>query len=61
MVRQPVVDSALVQDELGVAATNANTATDHLEEQGILTEVSGNHRNRKWAAPEVLALLDELA
>ena len=34
LVRQPVVDSPLVQRELGVAATNANTAIEHLEEQG---------------------------
>lgn len=61
LVRQPVVDSPLVQRELGVAATNANTAIDHLAEQGILTKVSGNYRNRKWAAPEVLAALDEFA
>ena len=61
LVRQPVVDSPLVQRELGVAATNANTAIDHLEEKGILTKVSGNYRNRKWAAPEVLAALDEFA
>ncbi len=61
LVRQPVVDSPLVQRELGVAATNANTAIDHLEDKGIVTKVSGNHRNRKWAAPEVLAALDEFA
>ena len=56
-----MVDSPLVQRELGVAATNANTAIDHLEEKGILTKVSGNHRNRKWAAPEVLRALDDFA
>lgn len=61
LVRQPVVDSSLVQRELGVAATNANTAIDHLEEKGILTKVSGKYRNRKWAAPDVLAALDEFA
>jgi Fic family protein len=61
LVRQPVVDSPSVQRELGVAATNANTAIDHLEEKGILTKVSGNRRNRRWAAPEVLRALDAFA
>ncbi len=61
LVRQPVVDSPLVQRELGVAASNANTAIGHLDEKGILTEVSGNHRNRKWAAPAVLDALDQFA
>jgi Fic family protein len=61
LVRQPVVDSPLVQRELGVAATNANTAIDHLVEKGILQKVSGNYRNRKWAASEVLDELDAFA
>lgn len=61
LIRQPVVDSPLVQRELGVAATNANTAIDHLEAKAILTKVSGNHRHRKWAALEVLAALDAFA
>lgn len=61
LVRQPVVDSPLVQRELGVAATNANTAIEHLENKGILTKVSGNYRNRKWAATEILDALDEFA
>jgi Fic family protein len=61
LLRQPVVDSAIVQRELGVAATNANTAIEHLEGKGVLTKVSGNYRNRKWAAGEVLAALDDFS
>lgn len=61
LVRQPVVDSPLVQRELAVAATNANGAIEHLREKGILTKVAGNHRNRKWAAPDVLTALDDFA
>ncbi len=61
LVRQPVVDSPLVQRELDVAATNANTAIEHLEEKGILIKVSGNYRNRKWATIEVLDALDDFA
>lgn len=44
-----------------MAASNANTAIDHLVEKGVLQKVSGNYRNRKWAAPEVLAELDAFA
>jgi hypothetical protein len=61
LIRHPVIDSPLVQRELGVAATNANTAIDHLEEKGILAKVSGKYRNRKWAAHEVLIALDDFA
>ncbi len=56
-----MVDSPLVQRELDVAATNANTGIGHLEDKGILTMVSGKYRNRKWAAPEILDALDEFA
>lgn len=61
LVRQPVIDSPLVQRELEVAATNANTAIEHLVDKGILVKVSGNYRNRKWAAPEILESLDAFA
>lgn len=61
LIRQPVIDSPLVQRELCVAATNANSAIDHLVNQGILTKVSGNYRNRKWMAPQVVEALDEFA
>ncbi len=61
LVPQPVVDSPLVQRELEVAATNANTAIEHLEDKGILAKVSGNYRNRKWASTEVLDALDDFA
>ncbi|MGB3054145.1 MAG: hypothetical protein WBB52_04800 [Acidimicrobiales bacterium] len=61
LIRQPVIDSPLVQRELGVAATNANSAIEHLVNQGILTKVSGNYRNRKWMAPQVVEALDEFS
>jgi hypothetical protein len=61
LLRQPVLDSALVQRELGVPAMTANRAIDALGEAGVLTKVSGHHRDRKWSAREVLAALDEFA
>jgi Fic family protein len=61
LISQPVIDSPLLQRELGIAATNANSAIDHLVEVGILSKVSGNHRNRKWASNDVLHALDDFA
>lgn len=61
LLAQPVVESRLVQAELGIAATSANRAIELLEKSGILQKVSGNYRNRKWAASEVLAALDDFA
>jgi Fic family protein len=61
LIRQPVVDSASLQRELASTAPSVNAALDHLEGTGILRKVSGNFRNRKWAATEVLAALDAFA
>lgn len=61
LLRQPVLDSELVQRELKIAPHNANTAITLLEELGALKKVAGNHRNRKWAAKEVLNALDRFA
>jgi HTH DNA binding domain len=61
LVRQPVLDSAIVQRELQVAAHNANQAIGALESLGFLRKVSGNHRYRKWAAPDILSALDKFA
>lgn len=61
LLRQPVVDSALVQEALQVPAMTANRAIEALVDAQILTKVSGNYRDRKWAANEVLAALDAFA
>ncbi len=61
LLRQPVIDSGLVQRELEVPAMTANRAIDTLVDAAILTKVSGNYRDRKWSAREVLAALDDFA
>lgn len=61
LLSQPVVDSPMLQRELGVSAPGALGAIKHLVEVGVLTKVSGRHRDRKYAAAEVLRALDEFA
>lgn len=61
LLRQPVVDSRLVQRELEASAMTANRAIDTLVDAAVLTKVSGNYRDRKWSAREVLAALDDFA
>jgi Fic family protein len=61
LVRQPVIDSPLAQHELGASAPAVNGAINQLAEMGILNKVAGNHRNRKWAANDVLKALDRFA
>ena len=61
LLRQPVIDSPTVQSTLGISAMSANRAIATLVEAGVLTKVSGNYRNQKWAAIEVLACLDDFS
>jgi len=60
-LRQPVLNSEIVQRELDIAPHNANTAIGLLEKTGALRKVSGNHHYRKWAAKDVLDALDRFA
>lgn len=61
LTRQPVIDSPMMQAELGRSAAPINAAIETLADLGILQKVSGNHRYRKWAAGEVLDALDQFA
>lgn len=57
----PVIDSALLQRELGVSAMGADAAITELVEVGALAEITGGRRNRRYAAVAVLAALDAFA
>lgn len=61
LLRQPVVDSPLVQRELSVPAMTANRAIEALKSGGVLRKTSGDRRGRRWAAADVLAALDRFA
>ncbi|MEZ5280113.1 MAG: Fic family protein [Acidimicrobiales bacterium] len=61
VLRQPVIDSNVVRAEAGVAPVNARRAIERLAQAGVLSEITGNRRDRKWAAPEVLDELDAFA
>lgn len=61
VVRRPVLDSALLQAELGVNAQAANGALARLVEIGALRQFTDGRRNRKFDAPAVLQALDAFA
>jgi Fic family protein len=61
LMRQPVVDAALVVEELGVQVANAVRPINTLVDSGVLTEFTGFKRNRMWQSREVIAALDEFA
>lgn len=60
VLRQPVVSAAAVARELSLGG-NALRAITPLAEAGILTEFTGQGRNRRWQASEVLTALDAFA
>jgi len=61
VLRQPVVNTAVVQAELGISHTNAMKAIGRLVEVGALTETGGRRRSILWQANEVLSSLDAFA
>ena len=61
LTRRPVVNAALLEQELGIDSTNAHRYLTPLGEAGILVETTSRARNRVWRSPEVLAAIDAFA
>lgn len=61
LTRRPVVNAALLAQELGIESTNAHRYLNPLTEVGILVETTSGPRNRVWSSPEMLAALDAFA
>lgn len=61
LTRRPVVNAALLAQELGIESTNAHRYLNPLTDVGILVEATNGPRNRVWRSPEVLAALDAFA
>jgi Fic family protein len=61
LLGHPVVNGALVADELGLATPNAYRPIRQLVADGVLVEFTDRRRNRAWRSPEVLDVLDEFA
>jgi Fic family protein len=61
VIRQPVLDSALLQRELQVTAQAADGAIARFVEIGALRQFTAGRRNRVYEAPDVLAALDAFA
>ena len=61
LTRRPVVNAALLAEELGIDSTNAHRYLTPLAEAGILVETTSRARNRVWRSPEVLVAIDAFA
>lgn len=60
LMRQPVVNAALLSSELGIAQPNVYRTLDPLEAAEVLVPSGGSSR-RTWRSPEVLEALDAFA
>jgi Fic family protein len=61
VLRQPVIDSATAERELGATSANTHRALRQLTDAGVITELSGRKRARLWQATEILSALDDFA
>lgn len=61
ITRQPVIDAAVVQRELGATSANTYRALGQLTQARVIVEFTGKARQRLWQAPEVLSALDDFA
>ena len=61
LTRRPVVNAALLAQELGIESTNAHRYLNPLAEAGILVATNSGPRSRVWRSTEVLAALDAFA
>ncbi len=52
LTRRPVVNAALLAQELGIDSTNAHRYLNPLAEAGILTESTNGPRHRVWRSPK---------
>lgn len=61
VLRQPVINTAVVQAEIGINHSNAMKAIGRLVEVGALAEVGGRRRSILWQSSQVLSALDAFA
>ena len=61
LMRQPGVNSNVVEEALGVSRPAALNAIGKLEDAGVLVKARGQERNRAWIAVDVVAALDRFA
>jgi Fic family protein len=61
LLRQPAVNSNIVQDQIGISKQTALNAIGQLQAVGILVKAKGEERNRAWVAVDIVAVLDRFA
>ena len=57
LFEQPIVAATDVSDRLGVTTRGANQLILRLVDRGLLVEITGRQRNRRFAAREIIAIV----
>lgn len=60
LLEHPTLNAETAQRLTSTSHVSANAALEKLTRDGILQEITGRSRDRVWAAPDVLAELDDL-
>lgn len=58
LFKTPAVTTARVADELNTSVPTAQNCISHLEEKGILQEITGQRRNRIYCATEIVEMVE---
>jgi Fic family protein len=61
LLRRPVINTALLTEELGIESKHARRYLEPLSGAGVVIETSSGPRSRVWRSPEVIAALDAFA
>ena len=61
LIRRPVINTALLNEELSIESKHARRFLEPLSAAGIIRETHSGPRMRVWRSPEVIAALDDFA
>ena len=61
LLRQPAVNSSIVQERLHISKQAALNSISQLQAAGVLLKAKGEERNRAWVAVDIVAVLDRFA
>lgn len=59
LFQQPLVNANLVQHRLGIAYNTANRLLNQFEKLGLVNEITGERRNRRYAYAPYIALFED--
>lgn len=59
LLKRPVTTSRQLEEATGLSHVTVNKSLDHLHDTGLITELTGNKRNRVFSYPAYIDILNE--